>query len=55
MIYSIIEVRNKKLEVEFYERQTRRYRNDSNWVRPFDIEIKQIFDPKKETYMNSRN
>ncbi|MDR0603599.1 MAG: hypothetical protein LBG80_04765, partial [Bacteroidales bacterium] len=47
MNYSIIEVTNKKLEAEFYEIPARLYRSNSNWIRPLDIEIKQIFDHKK--------
>jgi hypothetical protein len=47
MIYSVIEVTNKKLEAEFFEIQSRLYKDDSNWIRPLDIEIKRIFDPKK--------
>jgi hypothetical protein len=47
MNYSIIEVTDKKLEVEFYDIQTRLYRDDLNWIRPLDMEIKRIFDPKK--------
>jgi hypothetical protein len=40
-------VTNKKLEAEFYEIQARLYKDDPNWIRPLDIEIKRIFDPKK--------
>jgi hypothetical protein len=47
MNYSIIEVTDKKLEIEFHEIQARLYRDDSNWIRPLDTEIKRIFDPKK--------
>ncbi|MDR1594675.1 MAG: hypothetical protein LBS43_09385 [Prevotellaceae bacterium] len=47
MNYSIIKVTDKKLEVEFYDIQARLYRDDLNWIRPLDVEIKRIFDPKK--------
>jgi hypothetical protein len=47
MNYNIIEVTDKKLEVEFYEIQTRLYKADFNRIQPLDIEIKRIFDPKE--------
>jgi len=47
MNYSIVEVTDKKTEVEFYDIQTRLYKSDSNWIQPIDVEIKRIFDPKK--------
>ncbi|MDR1339579.1 MAG: hypothetical protein LBK58_05970 [Prevotellaceae bacterium] len=47
MNYSIIEVADKKSEAGFYEIQARLYRDDPNWIRPLDVEIKRIFDPKR--------
>jgi GNAT superfamily N-acetyltransferase len=45
--YNIVEVADRKSEAGFYEIQTRLYKDDPNWIQPLDIEIKKIFDPKK--------
>ncbi|MDR1886748.1 MAG: hypothetical protein LBQ70_02425 [Prevotellaceae bacterium] len=47
MNYSIIEVADKQSETEFYEIQVKLYKDNPNWIRPLDVEIKKIFDPKK--------
>jgi hypothetical protein len=47
MKYSLIEVNSKKAEREFLLVPISIYKNDPNWIRPLDNDIKSIFDPKK--------
>ena len=43
----VIEVNNKKLEKEFINVASYIYKDDKYWVRPLDIDIKNVFDKKK--------
>ena len=47
MSYTIHEVGDKKTENEFILLPVKLYKNDPNWIRPIDAEIRQIFDPKQ--------
>ncbi|TVR79421.1 MAG: hypothetical protein EA412_06375 [Chitinophagaceae bacterium] len=43
----IIEVNNKKLEEDFLLFPVNFYKNDPNYIRPLDDDIKNVFNPKK--------
>ncbi len=47
MKYTLEEVTSKALEKEFIDLPKRLYRDNRNWVCPFDGDIKNIFDPAK--------
>ena len=42
----IIEVNNKETRNEFLRLPIGLYKNDSNWIRPLDTDIEDVFDPK---------
>ncbi|MGQ1908775.1 hypothetical protein ACT3CE_03195 [Marinifilum sp. RC60d5] len=42
--FNIIEVKDKPSRKEFIEFPVTLYKKDSNWIRPFDFEIENIFD-----------
>jgi len=44
---NLIEVNNKQKEMEFLQVPLIIYKNDSNWIRTLDKDIKAVFDPKK--------
>lgn len=45
--YFLEEVTLKKQEKEFINFPARLYRQEKNWIRPLDEEIKKVFDPKR--------
>ncbi|MCF6342238.1 MAG: hypothetical protein L3J31_05470 [Bacteroidales bacterium] len=45
--YQLIEVDNKRTVREFLRFPSALYKNDKNWIRPLDEDIRKIFDPKK--------
>lgn len=51
--YHLAEVVDAQLVKAFLEFPVHLYRKDPNWIRPFDIEIENIFDPEKNK--NFRN
>lgn len=52
----IIEVGNdRKLQQEFLEFPSRLYKENPYWIRPLDIDIAKIFDPKKNPLLKDDN
>lgn len=47
MAYTILEVKDKSTRKEFLHLPTTLYKNEDNWIRPLDIDIESVFDPKK--------
>lgn len=45
--YKLCEVNNAKLATEFLQLPRYIYKDDPNWVHPLEVEIKQVFDPRK--------
>jgi len=45
--YQLVEVNSRKLIREFLNFPSRLYKNDKNWIRPLDIEVEKVFDPKQ--------
>ena len=45
--YELKEVRSKQSIKEFLDFPANLYKGDKNWVRPLDVEIEKIFNPKK--------
>ncbi len=45
--YILEEVIDKKQEREFLNFPARLYKNERNWIRPLDEEVKKVFDPEK--------
>jgi GNAT superfamily N-acetyltransferase len=43
--YTLYEINNEKLNNEFILLPVKLYKDDPNWVRPIDTEVKQIFNP----------
>lgn len=43
--YSLVEVNSEKLEKAWLSLPARLYRNDKNYVRPLDQDVKRLFDP----------
>lgn len=43
----LVEVNNKSTEKEFLLLPVRLYKNDKNWIRPMDKDIRAVFDPEK--------
>ncbi|MFI3262762.1 MAG: hypothetical protein R3Y26_07620 [Rikenellaceae bacterium] len=50
--YSLQEVKNKKDAKDFLNVTSIIYKNTKNWIRPFDHEINEVFDPKKNELFN---
>ncbi len=48
--YKIVEVNDRKSKKEFIMLPVRLYRNDKSYIRPLDMDIERIFDPKKNKY-----
>ncbi|MGB3467142.1 MAG: hypothetical protein WBA74_17810 [Cyclobacteriaceae bacterium] len=49
----IIEVNNAKLEKDFITMAVGLYKDEPNWIRPLDKDIKAVFDPRKnKTFKN---
>ncbi|MGL5683365.1 MAG: hypothetical protein ACRDDZ_10015 [Marinifilaceae bacterium] len=46
-MYKFIEVTDKATEQQFIELPVRLYKNNKNWVRPFDNDIRNVFNPAK--------
>lgn len=53
MPYKLQAVSSKKAEKEFLSFPAKLYKDDPNYIRPLDADIKKIFDPKKNKYMTS--
>lgn len=47
MIYSIVEVKDNSTQKEFLKLPIKLYKNYSNWIRPLDQDIENVFNPKK--------
>ncbi len=45
--YNIIEVNTLQTKKEFLLFPVQHYKNEKNWIRPLDQDIKSVFDPKK--------
>ncbi|MBC8319805.1 MAG: hypothetical protein H8E34_03680 [Bacteroidetes bacterium] len=45
--YTLTEVSNKRTIREFLDFPSTLYKDDKNWIRPLDIDIEKIFNPKK--------
>lgn len=43
----LLEVQDKQTEKEFIQMAARLYKNEKNWIRPLDKDIKAVFDPSK--------
>ncbi|HMM10856.1 MAG TPA: hypothetical protein PKE03_02015 [Bacteroidales bacterium] len=43
--YQLVEVNNEQLEKEWLSLPSKIYRNDKNYVRPLDQDVKKLFDP----------
>ena len=52
--YTLAEIKlgDKHLEQEFIALPKRLYKDNPNWVCPFDSSIKAVFDPKKNKLFN---
>jgi len=50
MNYSLVEVKNRKTKREFLELPIKLYANEVNWIRPLDVDIENIFNPKKNKH-----
>jgi len=46
----IVEVKSKKQERQFLDVPKKIYEGDSHWICPLDNDIRQIFDPKKNSF-----
>lgn len=51
--YELKEVRSKQSIKEFLDFPANLYKGDKNWVRPLDVEIEKVFDPKKNKSFKS--
>lgn len=49
----LLEVKDRHAEKEFIQMAARLYKNEENWIRPLDKDIKAVFDPEKNK--NYRN
>jgi GNAT superfamily N-acetyltransferase len=47
MKYTLIEVNDKKSAREFILFPVRLYKNDPNYIRPLDVDVEKVFDPKQ--------
>jgi len=45
--YFLKEVTNRKQDEEFLDFPSHLYKKEKNWIRPLDIEVEKVFDPKK--------
>ncbi|MBO3700866.1 hypothetical protein [Roseivirga sp. E12] len=43
----LLEVKDNPTEKEFIQMAARLYKNEKNWIRPLDKDIKSVFDPEK--------
>jgi len=50
---TLVEVTNKHLEKEFIQLPVGLYKDEPNWIRPLDKDIKAIFDPAKNKLFKS--
>ncbi len=48
--YTIIEVDSPSRKKEFLELPVRLYKNEENWIRPLDVDVESVFDPKKNKF-----
>ena len=44
--FSLVEVNDKKPRKEFLVFPVRLYKNEKNWIRPLDVDVERVFDPK---------
>lgn len=50
---NLIEVKDKATEKAFIKLPVKLYKNEKNWIRPLDKDIKAVFDPKKNKSFRS--
>ena len=53
MKYVIIEINNKASQKEFLTLPIRLYKNNPNWIRPLDIDVENVFNPKTNKHFRN--
>ena len=53
MKYVIIEVNDKASQKEFLTLPIRLYKNNPNWIRPLDIDVENVFNPKTNKHFRN--
>lgn len=53
MNYKVKEVRDKQDEQAFIHFPVRLYKNEKNWIRPLDDDIRKVFDPKRNKFFRN--
>ena len=49
----LVEITGDRTENEFLQLPVRLYKDEKNWIRPLDRDIKAVFDPEKNKQFNN--
>ncbi len=53
MVYQLQEVVSEKQKRQFLDMPSQLYKNEANWIRPFDKDVEAVFDPKQNKLFRS--